>query len=534
MDFSIKFHEKTKHSAESVYGSTWSLDWDNRPFPFKVYPDLVPITLSEDYKIQEKSALDAISTNPEKSDKIRFNKQLLTTFLFFTGGISRVIKHPEHSFYMRTASATGALYPIELYVITQNFSDLENGVYHFSVGDFTLNQIRKGNYFKHLSNNCSESEIDVRSPLTLLYSSYAIRNSWKYRTRSYRHWFWDGGVMMANTIAIASAFNLQSKIITSFNDQALNKLCGLTDKQEAIIALISFNQDDIADLRTDKKNNFITNVPNIKLDSLKLAKKAYNFESIWDIHQKTSFLGREDLQKWNDDVNSCINFIKIKKPNKIIKSFSQIDVLDLEKTILQRGSTNRFKQEPIPKESFLLILKSANSGIPSDFLPNNESTFLDCYINVHDVMDVDSGSYHYDIANNTLSLLKPGNFRNETSQLCLGQQLFGSTNAIIFLLTNLEKIVHHFGDRAYRVAQLEGGIVSGKLYLSSYALKFGARGTTFFDDEVTKFFSPHANKKSVMTAVGIGIPDYKTKAGKKLKPVYTREKITQELINHLT
>jgi len=48
------------------------------------------------------------------------------------------------------------------------------------------------------------------------------------------------------------------------------------------------------------------------------------------------------------------------------------------------------------------------------------------------------------------------------------------------------------------------GRYGGKLYLGSYAHRLGATGLTFYDDQVTDFFSPHAKGKSVMFMVVIG------------------------------
>ena len=64
----------------------------------------------------------------------------------------------------------------------------------------------------------------------------------------------------------------------------------------------------------------------------------------------------------------------------------------------------------------------------------------------------------------------------------------------------------HFGNRGYRAAQLEAAIEGGKAYLAAYALGIGATGLTFFDDDVTRFFSPHAAAKSVMFLVACGLP----------------------------
>ena len=65
-------------------------------------------------------------------------------------------------------------------------------------------------------------------------------------------------------------------------------------------------------------------------------------------------------------------------------------------------------------------------------------------------------------------------------------------------------VLARFGNRGYRAAQLEAAIRGGRLYLGAYALGLGATGLTFFDDDVTAFFSPHAAGKSVMFLMAVG------------------------------
>ncbi len=65
-------------------------------------------------------------------------------------------------------------------------------------------------------------------------------------------------------------------------------------------------------------------------------------------------------------------------------------------------------------------------------------------------------------------------------------------------------ILQRFGNRGYRAVQLEAGILGGKLYLAAYAQHLGATGLTFFDDDVTQFFSPHAEGKSAIFLVALG------------------------------
>ena len=74
----------------------------------------------------------------------------------------------------------------------------------------------------------------------------------------------------------------------------------------------------------------------------------------------------------------------------------------------------------------------------------------------------------------------------------------------VFFLADLHSILDRFGNRGYRAVQLEAGILGGRMYLASYAQRLGASGLTFFDDEVTDFFSPHAHGKSAIFLIAIG------------------------------
>ena len=38
------------------------------------------------------------------------------------------------------------------------------------------------------------------APVTLVLTAIAWRNTWKYRARAYRHFFWDAGTLLANLL----------------------------------------------------------------------------------------------------------------------------------------------------------------------------------------------------------------------------------------------------------------------------------------------------------------------------------------------
>ena len=65
-------------------------------------------------------------------------------------------------------------------------------------------------------------------------------------------------------------------------------------------------------------------------------------------------------------------------------------------------------------------------------------------------------------------------------------------------------------DRGYREAQLDAGIVEGRLHLAAYALGIGASGMTFLDSELERLLGePLAG----LLFTCVGVPTYRNKPG---------------------
>ena len=105
-----------------------------------------------------------------------------------------------------------------------------------------------------------------------------------------------------------------------------------------------------------------------------------------------------------------------------------------------------------------------------------------------------------------LEQLGEGDFRDQAGRLDLGQELAADASVNVYFLTDLAAALERYGNRGYRMAQMEASIMGGRLYLGAYAQRLGATGLTFFDDDVSEFFSPHAQGKSVMFLTALGRP----------------------------
>jgi SagB-type dehydrogenase family enzyme len=175
----------------------------------------------------------------------------------------------------------------------------------------------------------------------------------------------------------------------------------------------------------------------------------------------------------------------------------------IERIILRRGSTRRFLRDPIGFDQLSTVLAAMHESIPCDFRVANRP-INDAYLIVNAVDGLASGAYVFETQTQELLRLKAGRFRAQAAYLCLEQPLLGQAAAVVFLMADLGAVLEDLGARGYRVALLEAGILGGWLYLAAYRLKLGATGSTFYDDEVTEFFLPHARGKSPMLAIGIG------------------------------
>jgi hypothetical protein len=187
-------------------------------------------------------------------------------------------------------------------------------------------------------------------------------------------------------------------------------------------------------------------------------------------------------------------------------SAAELPVAPLDQVIRHRGSSRFFAREPISFAQLSTLLTRSTQGVPADFLHPAGVTLTDLYVIVNAVEDLPAGTYVLHRRRNALELLREGNLRREAGYLGLGQELPADASVDIFCLADLPPILQRLGNRGYRAAQLEAAIIGGKCYLAAYGQRLGATGLTFFDDDVTEFFSPHAAGKSVMFLTAVGKP----------------------------
>src|SRR5439155_2719301 len=110
------FHDATTHTPASIRTSGPTLEWDIKPFPFKVYTDLPTISLPRDVDLAEVDTLRALDP-AARTEGQPLTLGRLAALLYLTAGVTRKKTYPGGGEVLfRAAASTGALYQTEVYV----------------------------------------------------------------------------------------------------------------------------------------------------------------------------------------------------------------------------------------------------------------------------------------------------------------------------------------------------------------------------------------------------------------------------------
>jgi len=493
------YHEATKHSFASVRANAHSLDFANQPLPFKIYATLDPIRLPAEVRQTGVAALSAIAESVPPQTDAAPDLEAVAQLLYLSAGITRHRKYPGGEIYFRAAACTGALYEIELYLVCGDLANLAAGIYHFAGAEFGLRKLRSGDYRGVLVEATANEPAIAHAPLMILCTGTYWRNAWKYQNRTYRHFGWDNGTLLANQLAVATALGLPAKVVCGFVDSTVNRLLDVDSQREVAFSLVAMGYDSSPPALPPEE------VSPLGFETVPLSRTEIDYPLMREMHDASSLHSPAEVAAWRGRTP----ITKLSPPTSPVVqlrllSDAEIPRDPIEQVILRRGSSRKFVRTPITLVQLSTMLDRATHGISADFLDPTGSLLNHLYLIVNAVEGVEPGAYVFHRDRGVLECLKQGNFRAQAGYLGLEQALPADAAVDVFFLADLRSILQRFGNRGYRAVQLEAGILGGKIYLGAYAQHLGATGLTFYDDDVIKFFSPHAEGKSAIFLVAVG------------------------------
>ncbi len=498
------YHSRTRHSRRGVLSGAM-LDLSSRPETFKAYPGKPTILLPRqqlEVAMPTGRSIQARRTAPHGIRPDAITLAQLATVLHFTNGVTRTVRRPGGDLLLRAAPSAGALYPTDTYVLAARVEGLVPGLYHYGVKEHLLHQIRSGTGLAREMAALVEHPSQVKdAPAVLLFSSVFRRTTWKYRARAWRYCLLDAGHLMVQAALTASALGLISRPMAAFDDQRVNALISLDETREGVLAI----------LPVGKPTGGADSSPRLRFKSAPRKLQLSGVPDLVSLAQGMTSLSL-DGQASSVEVISGSGQGPVAAPGTLISlGRTSMSGAALGPTIQRRRSIRRFSHRPLTRGqlSSMVLHAFGRSGAPP--LPDpgiRGGRRLSLYLSIHGVKGISQGVYAYHADSHSISLVRSeSGLRGAFTAASLHQDLVGGA-AVLFILTlDPGRLGVPDGDRGYRHAALEAGMVGGQVYLQATALGLGCTGIgAFFDDEIMRLIGANRKRDQVLYLLAVGAP----------------------------
>src|SRR5882762_2888466 len=296
------YHDATKHSYTSIRTNPHFMDWSNQPLPFKIYPTLEPMRLPSEVRQTGVAALSAIAESVPAQTNASLDLEAAAQLLYLSAGITRRRKYPGGELYFRAAACTGALYEVELYLVCSDLANLQAGVYHFAPAEFGLRRLHAGDYRRFLLEATGGEPAIAHAPLTIVCTCTYWRNAWKYQARTYRHFGWDNGTLLANLLAVATALGLPARVVCGFVDASVNRLLDVDPQREVAFSLVALGHDSGLSAQpaspSPTATQVLADVSPLGFETVPLSREEIDYPLMREMHAASSLHSAEEVAVW--------------------------------------------------------------------------------------------------------------------------------------------------------------------------------------------------------------------------------------------
>jgi len=152
-------------------------------------------------------------------------------------------------------------------------------------------------------------------------------------------------------------------------------------------------------------------------------------------------------------------------------------------TLMMRKSRRTFLTKPIDVNTLSRLLTLSFGARGNDNNPMFRTYAsagarypIEVYAIILKSNEIDLGIYHYNVFDNSLELLKRGNYSEKVYEFYSNQKQQVSMNFPCLILFSMvfKRSMDKYGEKGYRFALLDAGHMSQNLYLVSEYLKLGA------------------------------------------------------------
>lgn len=169
----------------------------------------------------------------------RYSKEPITLeelsyLLWCTQGV----KQKSHNVTFRMVPSAGARHAFETYLLINNVSALEGGLYRYLALEHKLQEVAINTEITDkLVDACLGQTFIRNSAVTFIWVAVPYRMTWRYGERGYRYMYLDAGHVGQNLYLSAEGIDCGTCAIGAYDDDAVNEILGIDGKEQFAIYL---------------------------------------------------------------------------------------------------------------------------------------------------------------------------------------------------------------------------------------------------------------------------------------------------------
>ena len=128
---------------------------------------------------------------------------------------------------LRTAPSAGALYPLKLFVVVGDVSELPAGIYEYHAEQHSLLKSVNGDVRKLLQKAAHDQSCIGDAAIIIVFAAIYQRTTWKYEKRGVRYVHMEVGHAGQNLFLQAEGLQLGTVVVGSFEDDEVRAVLNL-------------------------------------------------------------------------------------------------------------------------------------------------------------------------------------------------------------------------------------------------------------------------------------------------------------------
>jgi SagB-type dehydrogenase family enzyme len=483
------YHTATSYDRFDMTGH--HLDWQNQPDVFKAYPGKEILALPRPENMPERSLWGLYREIEESRDGNDLDFHRLSQIFLLSQALTAKGRSGGDDFYFRSAASAGALYPNEVYLGAYKIGNLDQGIYHYGVGNSSLTQLRKGNFVKHVADAQNLPDVGDLAA-TFFITAIFIRSAWKYRARAFRYVLLDGGHILENLILALTASGMTFSIHYNFDDRELGSLVGIDNKSEVCLACVNVRANG---RENDIANDMVDPLPAEVLSASRVSGRETAYTDI-----ESAYESGTQWHATGDDTPEIDASLGIRPEDWISIPDAEPgeDAVTYPKAVFSRRSKRNFIRKSITHDTLMgfldiLCLSSRPDRLADHRTPWSLSTgFL-----TQGVAGVADGFYLLDVENRRAGLISATPMIEQMTRVCLDQEWLSNSSIHFLFMTNLDRVDEHWGTRGYRYAMINAGRLGQAVYICATSAGLGCCGIgALYDPEARALL--HLNDPSAL------------------------------------